>query len=344
MVRILEGFIECPVAFLVVAEALEQRYPARIAGHQVVITLPPVDMNAKDVERPPLREPQWHFRGITLPANEVSSARVYRPLWGQVTHYAGDGGFPMAAEVKRLRTIVEADTDDVGVRMLAEDIARVAPAWWQSVAAWIEVLYQQDLSRLGPTAPGWHFNGTTLWTQLEGDDDKNQVTFVAAQPGRYVMHPYSPLTADKLLHCMKSAENHGMPSAAWLFLRDARSMYLGYDHRRAAIDAGTAAEVGVTQMIATHLARKGFVDTEVDQELDRLTLGRLCRYWLDECDGTLPDRYHERLVAVRNDATHINRSIRRIQAEDAIDVAAEIVAAADSPDQSPPPVSDQTPT
>lgn len=210
-----------------------------------------------------------------------------------------------------------------------------APAWWQSVAAWIEVLYQQDLSRLGPAAPGWHFNGTTLWTQLEGDD-KNQVTFLAAQPGRYVMPPYSPLTADKLRRCMKAAQNHGRPSAAWLFLRDARSMYLGYDHRRAAIDAGTAAEVGVTQMITTHLANKGLSDTATDQTLDRRTLGQLCRYWLDECDGTFPDRYRERLICVRNNATHVKRSVSRTQAKEAIGVAAKIVAAADSPDLRPP--------
>lgn len=333
--RILEGFIECPVAVSIVAGALQQRYPAHIAGHQVVIKLPPVDMNAMNVERPPLEEPEWHFRGIRLPANEIASGYADGPLWGEVTHRAGNGGLPMAAEVKRLRIVVEADNDDAGVRMLAEDIARAAPAWWQSVAAWIEVLYQQDLSRLGPTAPGWHFNGTTLWTQLDGDDDKNQVTFLAAQPGRYVMPPYSPLTADKLRHCMKAAQNHGMPSAAWLFLRDARSMYLGYDHRRAAIDAGTAAEVGVTQMITTHLSNEGFSDTETDQTLHRRTLGQLCRYWLDECDGTLPDRYRERLVDVRNDATHIKRSVSRTQAKDAIGVAAEIVAAADSPDLRP---------
>jgi hypothetical protein len=246
VVRILEGFIECPVAFLIVAEALQQHYPARIAGHQVVITLPPVDMDAMNVERPPLQEPEWHYRGIRLPANEVASAYADGPLWGEVAHRAGNGELAMAAKVKRLRAIVEVDTDDAGVRMLAEDIARSAPAWWQSVAAWIEVLYHQDLSRLGPTAPGWHFNGTTLWTQLDGDEDKNQVTFLAAQPGRYVMHPYSPLTADTLVHCMKAAQTRGMPSPAWLFLRDARSMYLGYDHRRAAIDAGTAAEIAVT--------------------------------------------------------------------------------------------------
>lgn len=165
VVRILEGFIQCPVAVLVVAEALRERYAARIAGHQVVITLPPVEMNTMNVERPPLAEPEWHFHGIRLPANEVVSAYADGPLWGEVTYRAGDGAVPMAVEVKRLRAIVEIDTDDVGVRMLADDIARGAPTWWRSVAAWIEVLYQQDLSRLGPASPGWHFNGTTLWTQ-----------------------------------------------------------------------------------------------------------------------------------------------------------------------------------
>lgn len=298
-------------------------------------------MNAMKVERPPLAEPEWRFRGIKLPANDIAGANVDCPLWGEVTHRAGNGGLPMAADVKRLRTVVEADTDDAGVRMLAENLARAAPVWWQSVAAWIEVLYQQDLSRLGPAAPGWHFNGTTLWTQLEGDGDKNQVTFLAAQPARFVMPPYSPLTADALGRCMKAAEDHGMPSAAWLFLRDARSMYLGYDHRRAAIDAGTAAEVAVNRMIATLLANRGLNGKKIDQTLDRLTLGKLCRYWLDECNGTLPYRYRERLVEVRNNATHALRSVSRAQAKDAIGVAAEIVAAADSPDLRPP-VEEQT--
>ena len=198
-----------------------------------------------------------------------------------------------------------------------------------------QVLYREDLSRLGPTAPGWHFNGTTLWTQLEGDEDKNQVTLLAAQPGRYVMPPYSPLTADTLRRCMKAAQIREMPSPAWLFLRDARSMYLGYDHRRAAIDAGSAAEVAVTQMITTHLSMKGLSDREIDQTLHRRTLGQRCRYWLDECGGALPDGYREQLVEIRNDATHIKRSVSRTQANDAIAVAAEIVAASDSLDLGP---------
>jgi hypothetical protein len=74
---------------------------------------------------------------------------------------------------------------------------------------------------------------------------------------------------------------------------------------------------------------------EVDQTLRRRTLGQRCRYWLDQCDGTLPDRYRERLVDIRNDATHTKRSVSRTQANDAITVAAEIVAAADSPDLGP---------
>lgn len=222
------------------------------------------------------------------------------------------------------------------MRRLAENVARAAPAWWQSVAAWIEVLYQQDLSRLGPIAPGWHFHGTTLWTQLEGDGEKNQVTFVGAQPGRYVMPPYSALSADKLRHCINAAQNQGMPSAAWLFLRDARSLHLGYDYRRAAIDAGTAAEVAVTQMITTHLSNNGLSEKKIDQTLGRLTLGRLCTFWLDECGGTLPDDYYERLVVVRNNATHVTKTVSGTQVEDAIRAATEIIVAADSPDLRPP--------
>ncbi len=331
---ILEGYFECPVPFSIVAEALTQPYSVHIAGQAAVITLPRAPIEGMHHDRPPLQEPEWHYRGLTLPPLAL---RVYGPVWGEVTHRTNDATLPVAVVVRRMRLRVTLPGED-GIGLIAHNISREAPRWWAAVAAWVEVFNGQDLSRLGSAAPGWHLNGTLLWTQLEQDAKDNAVRFIGAQPARVNMHPYTPLTAAGLQHCVNIAMERGMPPEAWLLVRDARSMYLGYDHRRAAIDAGTAAEVAVTELITTHLSGKGLSDEAIEENLDRprrRTLGERCRIWIDECTGTLPDGYGERLVDIRNNAIHIKKTVTRVQAKDAIAVAAEIVTQAHPLDRGP---------
>ena len=138
----------------------------------------------------------------------------------------------MAAKVRRLRTIVEADTDDAGVRVPPRT-SSAAPQPGGSPLPPGSRCSPTGPVRLGPPAPGWHFNGVTLWTQLEGDNDENQVTFPAAQPGRYVMPPYSPLTAGKLKALYERGAGPRNALRSMAILRDARSTYLGYDHMSA---------------------------------------------------------------------------------------------------------------
>lgn len=330
---ILEGYFECPVPLSIVAEALTQPYSGHIAGHPMIVTLPRAPIAGVHHDGAPLQEPDWHYRGLTLPPSPLP---VHGPVWGEVTHWINEG-MPMAVAVTRVR-LRFALTREAGIPLLAVKIARDVPRWWATVAGWIEVLSGQDLSRLGPAEPGWHLNGTLLWTQLREDATENAVRFVGDQPARTNLHPYTPLTAAGLQHCFQIAENCGMPPAAWLLIRDARSMYLGYDHRRAAIDAGTAAELAITELIRTHLARKGLTDQAVEEDLSRprrRTLGERCQIWIKECNGTLPSAYRQRLVDTRNDATHIKKSVTRAEAKDAIRVAVEIVAQAHPLDRGP---------
>lgn len=54
-------------------------------------------------------------------------------------------------------------------------------------------------------------------------------------------------------------------------------------------------------------------------------LGRLCRYWIRECGGTLPGDYQARLIDRRNAATHAGAHIPEADVRDAITVAREIL-------------------
>jgi hypothetical protein len=174
-----------------------------------------------------------------------------------------------------------------------------------------------------------HFNATTLWTQLEGDGERSQITYVGSQPGRYNMPNYAPMSPNAFQHCLDLATTNQQPADAWLFIRDARSLRSGYDHRRAVLDAGVAAELAVTTLIRRHLTSRNVDETEIESELEQRqhrTLGGRCAYWVTRCGGDLPDDYRSRLIVTRNAATHEGLSVSCQQADEAITVASEIVA------------------
>lgn len=63
----------------------------------------------------------------------------------------------------------------------------------------------------------------------------------------------SNLESSDLQACVTAAGDQA-PPAEWLFIRDARSLLGAGQNRRAMIDAGTAAEVAMTNLIDRYLA------------------------------------------------------------------------------------------
>lgn len=323
---VVEGYFECPTPFAIATEGLSQQYHARIGGLDTVITLPRIDENA-DPHHPRLLAPHWHYRGVTIPQSEIPSAEAF---WGNGAIFNADNT-PRAVVVKRIRLAVEDANTDTEKRRAADAIARGVPRWWRLAAAWVEIIHGQDLSRLGPVAPGVHFNGTSFWTQFEGDAERSVVTSVGSQPGRYIMPNYAPLSPNDFQYCLDLATDGLQPADAWLFIRDARSLKSGYDYRRAVLDAGVAAELAVTTLIRRYLASRDVDEAEIESELQlrqHRTLGGRCAYWVNRCGGGLPNDYRPRLIETRNSATHEGFNVTQPQAEEAISVASEIVAQA----------------
>lgn len=202
------------------------------------------------------------------------------------------------------------------------------PVWWAAVSAWIEVVHGQDLSRLGAVEPGIKFSGTALWSRLyslHGHPIRvGAVLPVGSNAFGLVWPNYVPIDAQQLQRCIHRAQDDGSPPAEWLLLRDASSLCAGHDYRRAALDAGLAAELAVTKLIRSHLT--SIAHASIDKELDdNSMLGRLCRYWIKRCGGTLPIDYRDRLIKQRNAATHAGAVLSEAGARDAIAVAREIL-------------------
>lgn len=278
-----------------------------------------------------LAEPARHYAEHDT---AVSRLRELAPFWGRVVQVSNDLRSPTAVSVVRFGMAFEAAGDDGQVREAARRLAETTPLWWNAVRAWIEVLYGQDLSRLGPVEPGVHFTDTTLWTwvnSLHGGQPLRDAAVlpVGSSSIRLTWPNYSPIEGEQLQLCINHAEQYGMPEAAWLFIRDAKSLCAGHAFRRALLDAGLAAELAVTQLITDRLASGGMSGGKIKKELNSNSmLSRRCEYWTTTCGGSLPADYHPRLITRRNAATHAGREFSDSDVQDAIAVAAEIVGQA----------------
>lgn len=322
--RVIEGYFECPVPFTVDVAALTVQYSATVAGQQITLLLPST-RDASPSNGGELSAPPQHY---TERQDLLSARPEMRPFWGRVVTWGPSLGPPQAVNVRRVGISLEASGDDDAVRETGRQVAEAMPAWWKPVSTWIEIRHDQDLSRLGSVEPGIKFTGTTLWSRLYSLPGHplpaGDILPVGSSAATVVWPSYKPISAQQLQTCINHAQQYGPPPAEWLVLRDANSLSAGQDYRRVTLDAGLAAELAVTRLIRTYLTNQGH--NNIDQELRKHSmLGRLCRYWIDHCAGTLPADYKMRLIDKRNAATHAGAHLPEADVRDAITVAREIV-------------------
>ncbi len=105
------------------------------------------------------------------------------------------------------------------------------------MSAWIEVLYGQDLSRLGPVEPGVHFTDTTLWTRVNSLPGAQPLPDAAVLPVgsnsiRLTWPNYAPIEGEQLQLCITHAERNGIPEPAEVYFSGTGDTDCGY-HRTA---------------------------------------------------------------------------------------------------------------
>jgi hypothetical protein len=313
----LEGLFTCASGLLVVPECLGQSFQTRTATYELTITLPELD--AADAGAP-LHRPPWKFN-----PEGVAPTTSVNEEWGTVASTRtrnSDGTWPAYNAAVRqciVATTVEAGNDEQ-FREAAKVFADELSAWWPSVTDWLGVLTGQDFVGLGIQQRSILSDGFHAWSgDADGIRRAGYGSFLDVVPGRV-----QALDRDQLQRAFDLGASEQRPPAEWLLIRDARSLLRVRDYRRAVIDAGSATELALTELLDRRLAG---VDPVIQGTLMDRNRGLDRRAELTRAlqAGTVPNTFADNLNKPRTRATHGKETITRDQARDALTVATDIV-------------------
>jgi hypothetical protein len=217
-------------------------------------------------------------------------------FWGMVYH--GTKEAPIAVAIQHIAFTTEI-ADETDLEQEAESVVSAMDAWWDNVRSWLEVITGQHLTHVGHQKIRYIGNPTPVWTLLPDGAHGRPVSIggtASIQLGRQI----HGVTVDVFRDCVSLADQ--APKLAWILLRDARSLAEAGQHRRAVIDAATAAEVAVTTMMDSSLS------SETQSEATRLrngskNMGRKLDL-LASRGHPLPQSLRDDLVDKRNEAVH----------------------------------------
>jgi hypothetical protein len=179
---------------------------------------------------------------------------------------------------------------------VADEIFQEVDPWQFNVVDWLETAYSQLLVSAEPPKTG-HAIQPWLWSH----DGPQRVLHYNNPPLTLsVSMGDSAVDASALQQVLHLAGSLVRPPLAWRLTRDAQRQHSRGDHRRAVLDAGTAAELA----LYTALSRQGWtpkIKKNGDEKQE--TLGTL----VEEADKYSALRIADAgtgLVDVRNDAIH----------------------------------------
>ena len=257
--------------------------------------------------------------------NVIVDSREPSLEWGVIAHWTGEHsrGNQAPASVRVLRLGFKID-GRIADRPQIGDVQRATPSaldsWWDLFSSWAAILSNQDprdhLRMQGAVRrePVW------MWV---GSADERRAESVSSDVPRWDRHG-DPLDADTIEVCAQLAGSGESPPAEWLFIRDARSSITAGDYRRAVIDAGTAAELAITELLDQHLSN---VDDELSSALLKRARALEGRSTLmkELNAGSEPIGFTDSLKNPRNNAAHKGHSPSKETAQRAVEIAIELV-------------------
>lgn len=311
---LIEGVYEWGTGLLVSAECLGKDYTTSVAGRTVTVTIPSFEASSGRVlTGDPLGEPTW--------TQEPRRGCGFPDSWGSLFLLCRSGApeilSPASARVDRIRYAFEIDVLDKSGKAVALEVMRGLDQWWASASAWIDILTGQSLI----TRPEFVTTARLLaWTQ---DELGNSVT--VAPPGAMHMKLFPVNLRNELLaRCFRLAGRGAIPPPQWMFIRDALIAVPLQDWRRVVLDSATAAEMAITTLIDDRL--QGVDSTLRGALLSKYKmLGPLSTLLVRLGAGTLPPKFEEDLIKIRNKAMHTGVTPTQVQAKAAMTAAIAIV-------------------
>ncbi|MGB3287475.1 hypothetical protein [Mycolicibacter algericus] len=300
----LEWLCDLDLGFAAPVGLLSAAFSARVGDLDVTVHLPslPTDPDAWYLAQPKV----W---GAAEPSDQ----------WGMVLQRRA--GKAEAITVSRLLLTAKVAGSEAEIHEAAQAIHGEREAWVSNLQTWLEIVTGQHLTPIGHPRTQL-IGGPPIWYVSTDRSENKPITFPGTINITYPPPLIPAVTAELLAGCLCLAPQ-AQPDLAWILLRDARSLAAAGQHRRAVIDAATAAELAITRMMDALL--KNF-DSGKREALRRKhqTLGSKIAL-LTKHGQPLADNLYENLVARRNDAVHEGRAIGAGHCDAAIAAAAAVV-------------------
>jgi hypothetical protein len=196
-------------------------------------------------------------------------------------------------------------------------VVEATATWWASVSAWLELITGQHLTHVGHYKPQVIGNPTPIW--LISEEGSTPMTIRTTN--RIELSPLNLVDNSIFRHVAFLAEPG--PPLAWTLLRDARSLKNVGQYRRAVIDAATAADLAVTQLLDEQLQIHNPTDRAAILQKSPM-LGQKVKE-LSKLVAPLPQSFNDKLVYKRNVAVQEGAIITNQQCGDAIGEAVSVV-------------------
>jgi hypothetical protein len=197
-------------------------------------------------------------------------------------------------------------------------------AWWLLFSLWVEIFTSQDATDNGRTQTGTWTSPIWTWECRAGVRERASTN--TAWPVKSA--PEQLLDRSTLEACMSLAALAEPPPNIWLFIRDARALINSGDYRRAVIDAGTAAELAMTDILDQYLAATDAVLRAALIDRSRTLEGR-ANLMKELGAGTVPNKFKEHLQNPRNKAAHGGHQPTLDGARKAVAIALDLVEQAE---------------
>lgn len=231
------------------------------------------------------------------------------------------GGCAQGVAVSRLLLTAQVVGAEAEIYRVAEEIHNERDFWASNLQTWLEVVTGQHLTPIGHRKPRI-IGGLPIWHVSAEQSRGEPITFPGTVSITLERPPVAGVTAELLTGCSSVAPGPP-PELAWLLLRDARALSAAGQHRRAVIDAATAAELAITRMVDALLEMINAGQREALRKKHQ-TLGSKIALLTKRGQPLAADLY-EQLVARRNDAVHEGRTIGSRHCDIAIAAAATVV-------------------
>lgn len=301
------------------ADCIGRSFYTRTKSFDLAVTLPRFDYDLR------LAAPEWEAPAST-PAALKEQEEDFK--WGTITAWenAPDGSqLPIMARIDRWRIefFVEL-APGTSFHTAAWSAMEEIDDWWELFRSWIETITSHNVSTRR-TSGGIRSEPIWIW---DSSDFANRRDASIAHSWPFYEQAGPPIDATTLEACMSLAADGEPPPDMWLFIREARALIDRGDFRRAVIDAGTAAELAMTEILDQDLATTDSVLRDALIDRSRTLEGR-AKLMKDLGAGKVPETFKNDLQVPRNKAAHGGVPQTLADATKALAVATNLVEQAE---------------